>query len=237
MRPETKAAGHVTTLWRYPVKSMLGEKLGSLRLDARGVVGDRLWGVRTTDGKLGSGKTTRRFGHVDRLLELRSWYDGDTPCIALPSGEIARGDAANVDALLTEATGQRIWLVREAGVSHLDSSPVHLLTTASLRWLENCVGDGAADARRFRPNIVLDAPGNVRVEDGWIGHTLRIGGAELRVTAKTVRCVMTTFSQEDLGPNADVLKTLARENEACLGVYADVVRVGDIRLGDAALLE
>ncbi|MCU5780876.1 putative Fe-S protein [Alcanivorax balearicus MACL04] len=53
--------GTVSELWRYPVKSMLGERCEALRMEERGVEGDRLFAVRDTKGKFGSGKSTRRF--------------------------------------------------------------------------------------------------------------------------------------------------------------------------------
>ena len=45
-------------LRRYPVKSLAGESLDSVVVDARGLVADRAWAVRDPDGKLGSGKST-----------------------------------------------------------------------------------------------------------------------------------------------------------------------------------
>ena len=53
--------GTVSRLWRYPVKSMLGEECRELAVEARGVAGDRLYALRDAEGKLGSGKNTRRF--------------------------------------------------------------------------------------------------------------------------------------------------------------------------------
>ena len=65
----------VIRLWRYPVKSMLGEECGYLDVDERGAKGDRLFAVRDADGKFGSGKTTRRFRKIDGLLGFRAAYE------------------------------------------------------------------------------------------------------------------------------------------------------------------
>jgi uncharacterized protein YcbX len=226
--------GYVAALWRYPVKSMLGEELDVVEIESRGVVGDRSWAVRTPEGKFGSGKTTRRFERVDGLFDYRASYAGETPCIRLPSGVVVRGDEPDVDTALSTAAGRPLVLAREADVSHFDSAPVHVMTTSSLRWLGTCLGDRAADARRFRPNIVLETEGDDRLEDGWLDRTLSIGEVELRVVARTKRCVMTTLPQEELASDPEVLKTLARENDACLGVYAEVLRPGIVRIGDGA---
>src|SRR3954469_16006455 len=88
-----KAAGmveaRVVSLHRYPVKSLLGEDLDAVELDERGVVGDRMWSVRTPDGKIGSGKTTRRFQAVPGLLQLRASSDGGRGRVGLPGGGCA----------------------------------------------------------------------------------------------------------------------------------------------------
>ena len=60
------------------------------------------------------------------------------------------------------------------------------------------------DVRRFRPNLVLAAPGDAWVEDGWIGGKLQVGGAMLAVTGPCIRCVMITRPQSGL-PKQDVL--------------------------------
>ena len=62
----------VVELWRYPVKSLLGEELDQVEMEERGVVGDRLYAVTDREGKLGSGKTTTRFRRLDGLFELRA---------------------------------------------------------------------------------------------------------------------------------------------------------------------
>jgi uncharacterized protein YcbX len=118
-------------------------------------------------------------------------------------------------------------LAREEEVPHHDSAPVHLVTSASLRWLR-------ADERRFRPNIVVELPGEAPVEQGWIGKTLVIGDSTvLRIIESTERCVMTTFAQADLPADPRLLKRIARDADLQVGVYAEVVNPGTIACGDA----
>ena len=59
----------VAELWRYPVKSLLGEQLQEVQVEERGVVGDRLYAVTDRRGKLGSGKTSRRFRRLEGLFD------------------------------------------------------------------------------------------------------------------------------------------------------------------------
>jgi len=209
----------VRELWRYPVKSFRGERLDEVALDARGVVGDRAYAVRDGNGKLGSGKTTRRF----RLFKGLFDYEATTRDGDVWVGDLRVGDPA-LEALLSERYGDALAVLPEETVPHFDAGAVHLLTTTSLAW----VGE---DVRRFRPNIVLEAE---QREEDWLGRTLRIGECELLVRDRVERCAMVDFAQSELPYDADVLRFLARENEAMFGVYADVVTPGTIRVGDDA---
>src|SRR5262245_30993720 len=113
--------GRVIRLWRYPVKSMLGEECAYLDVDTRGAVGDRLFAVRDSAGKFGSGKTTRRLRKIDGLFGFRAEYDDDSPKITFPDGRVIRGNDPNIHAALSRVLGQAVTLAREAGISHLDA--------------------------------------------------------------------------------------------------------------------
>ena len=228
----TAATGIVLTLWRYPVKSMLGERCESLALDARGVVGDRLWAIRDADGKFGSGKSTRRFRRIDGLFGFAAVYDGAVPVIAFPDGRRLRGDDPQIHEALSAALGQPVTLVRERAISHMDAGAVHLLTTASLAWLGDRLLGATLDERRFRPNILIGASGAQPVERAWLGRTLAIGGARLAVREPTERCVMVDLAQSELPDDPGVLRMLATAADAEFGVYADVVVPGPIGAGD-----
>jgi uncharacterized protein len=228
--------GRIRQLWRYPVKSFLGEELASVRLDARGVEGDRLFAARDANGKFGSGKTTRRFQRIDGLFRFQALSGGGGPEIVFPDGRRISAADPGVHAALSDELGQPVTLAREAAVSHFDEGAVHLVTTASLRWLGTLLG-GTPDARRFRPNLVIDVPGEGAVEEAWRGARVRIGpNVELRVCGTTERCVMVGFAQPGVEPDARVLRELAAHADACFGVYADVVTPGTISVGDAVTL-
>ncbi|WP_419995641.1 MOSC domain-containing protein [Streptomyces boninensis] len=225
----------IAELNRYPVKSMLGESLQELPFDARGAEGDRLWAVTYDDGKLGSGKNSKRFRRTDGLLHYRAAYASGVaarPRVTLPDGGELRDDAH-----LAELLGAEVRLARETEVGHFDDGPVSLATTASLRAFGETLDPGAADMRRFRKNIVLDTD-EPWVEEQWPGRELALGDeVVLRVQARLPRCVMTTMSQADGVPeDRRVLKTLTAEREMCFGVVADVVRAGVVRVGDTVTL-
>ncbi len=242
----TTPLGCVAALWRYPVKSLLGEACTSLRFEARGVVGDRLFAVRNPEGKFGSGKSTRRFRQMDGLLDFSAHYVEDDQGAALPElhfpdGQLLRGDSPALDGALSEALGQPVTLAREAEVSHFDAGPVHLLSTASLQWLGEALPGVDVDARRFRPNLLIQCEPGVPaapVELAWMGRTLRLGNAvRLRISAATERCGMVTLAQGELAREAGVLRHIAQAADMKFGVYAQVLVPGLVRAGDPVSLE
>lgn len=230
--PRTGSAATVTEIYRYPVKSMGGERLTSARLNGDRLRGDRAYAVHDPDGRLGSGKTTRRFRRMDGLLDFRAGYDGDVPVLTFPGGRALRADDPGVDAALTAELGLPVRLSTERGTSHLDAAPVHVLTTASLRWIAAQLPDVPLTVARFRPNILVDVDGDEPVEDAWVGRRLRIGGVELTVTGQVERCVMANAAQPGLPHDNRVLKTLSARHDMMLGVYTDVRTPGVVTTGD-----
>lgn len=223
----------VAELWRYPVKSMGGERLTTAELDRRGIVGDRRWAVRTADGKLGSGKDSRRFRRVSGLLHLRSRVDGDTPVITFPDGSELRGEGPAVDAALAVSLDMPgVALRPEAETPHFDAAGVHLISSSGVEWLGDALPGAELDARRFRPNMLLRTAGTERPEEEWVGRALTVGTAHLRVTGITERCAMVTADQPGIDHDARILRSLAERNDLHFGVYAEVVVPGTIQLGD-----
>jgi uncharacterized protein YcbX len=222
---------------RFPVKSMAGEQLTSAVIDDRGLVGDRLWAVLDADGKLGSGKNTRRMRRIDGLLRMQASYDGSAalvPRVRLADGREASADDPSVPELLSSAVGTPVTLARETTVSHYDDGPVSIVTTAALRALAR-VHETPVDPRRFRANLLVDWPGDDWVEDGWVGQALAVGEVRLRVDKPLQRCVMVDMTQQpvaELPDDGTVLKTLAAHHGLDFAVLAHVERGGAVRLGD-----
>ncbi len=229
----------MAVLRRHPVKSMLGEEVDAVLVEPRGVRGDREWAVYTHDGKIGSGKDSRRFRRVDGLLHLRATLDGDVPRVHLPGGCAFDVGGDGADETLSGHLGRPVSLRREGDVPHHDDSPLHLVTTTALRTLGGQLGR-AVEVARFRPNLVVDtpaaAPGGYP-EDGWLGRRLAIGDdVVLAVDAPMPRCVMVTAEQADLPRAGDVLTTLGRVHDVDFGVQLTVVRGGTVRRGDPVRL-
>ncbi len=175
---------------------------------------------------------------MDGLQLLRARYDGGEVVLEMPDGTIVRGgDADRVADLLTGHVGRPVTLAREGEVSHFDDGPVHLVTTSSLGSLASARGAGV-DERRCRPNLVVDTGDTDGYpEDGWLGRTLAVGDdVRLRVVQPMPRCVMTTHATADLPADATMLRDVTDLHGGDLGVLADVLRGGTLRVDDPVAL-
>lgn len=122
--------------------------------------------------------------------------------------------------------------------TYFDAFPIHVLTTASLDTMAKLNPDARWDVRRFRPNFLLETRPDIRglVEAEWDGRKLHVGGVELKCELPTVRCGMTIQAQAGLEKDRSILRTIVRDADQNLGVYASVVSVGEVKVGDAVEL-
>lgn len=239
----------IEEIWRYPVKSLRGERVTHSRADRRGLLGDRLWAVRDTgSGKIGSGKNTTRFRRFPgpALLELSSRYPapfaeapGTPPLLTTADGRDHPVGDGSADALLRRLTGiATLTVAAESDVDHFDEVPLSLIGTATLRWVAARLGGAAVDARRFRPNLVIRTE-EPFAEEALLGRPVRIGAggeAVLAVFDRVIeRCVMTSAAQGPLPPAPGMLKLLARRpgHPLRLAVGGHVTRPGLIRVGES----
>jgi uncharacterized protein YcbX len=233
----------VLELWRYPVKSLQGERLDSTEVGAEGLAGDRQWAL--FDRGTGMGLTARR---VPDLLfgSARLRPDGGVE-IVLPDGTVTTDDATisdwigrpvalrpagsspdrpryeSLDDDLAETADAVGWheFQGAAGAFHDNAGArLSLVTTGTL---------GTWDRRRFRANVVLEGA----AEGGLIGSRVRVGDVVLDVGDPIPRCVMVTRPQPGgIARDNSVLKTIHRERGGDLAVAALVHRPGVVRIGD-----
>ena len=121
-----------------------------------------------------------------------------------------------------------------------DCAAVHFLTTATLDSLRASYTEGRFEARRFRPNFVIQTAPDLKgyPENTWDEKILAIGDeVKIKITGPCGRCVMTTLAQGDLPKDTGILKAAAKHNQARVGAYASVVQGGVIRAGDAVTVQ
>ena len=236
-------------VWRYPIKSLGGERVPFSRVDDRGLLGDRLWAVRDHDGKLGSGKDSRRFRRMDGLLGVTSRYRAE-PAEGLVEPPVVTGTdgrdhpvaSGAADEFLRWHTGlPHVRVQPEDDISHFDSVPVSLIGTATLDWLQAELPRLGIEPRRFRPNLVVRTE-EPFIEESWLGRAVQIGAGEDAVTAVfdrvLDRCVMVGMAQPGLTASAAVLRRIARrdDNPLCLALGGYIARMGTVRAGDSVVI-
>ncbi|MFV0284808.1 MAG: MOSC domain-containing protein [Demequina sp.] len=220
----------VTALRRYPVKSMGGEALERVELDARGLVGDRGWAVRDGDSRLASGKNTKRMVRRDGVFAFRAVTTADGVVVSGPGGRQALAGDPELDAWLSEALAADVTLAPETDVKHFDDSPVSLVGTATLAWCARELG-ADADPRRLRANVVVETTEPFE-EESWVDD-VRIGGAVLRPIGRIERCRTIDLPQDGVAEKTRWLQPLGRQRDMRVAIYLDVVTPGVIAVGDA----
>jgi len=238
------AVGKVIEIWRYPVQSMRGEALADAEIGADGVVGDRAYGIVDPEsGAVVSSAQGRRKWRD--IVTFAARYRGAPTAngaaapidILPPNGTVLAGEQPDIDARLAALLGQPAHLADKAAEnvrSTYDHSPLHLLTTASLRQFSALRPESRFVPARFRPNLVIDTGETCGfLEQGWLERRFRIGeSVEIAVTDHCKRCVMTTLPQGDLSMDPGVLHTVTMRNNTRAGIYAAVTRPGRVRVGD-----
>jgi uncharacterized protein len=122
--------------------------------------------------------------------------------------------------------------------TYFDVLPLHVLTTATLDALAARNPSSRFDRRRFRPNFLIETERGRTgfAELDWCGRTITVGGARVKVEYPTVRCSMTTQPTGDLPKDPQVLRTIVRDAEQNVGVYAGVATAGPVAVGDVVEL-
>lgn len=259
--------GSVVSLWRYPIKSMLGEELNASEVTEQGLLGDRSYALIDLEtGKTISAKSPRKWG---KMFDCRASLQSPSQVkITLPDGTIFYSDTDNANQMLSDLFGRNVKLetapppahsiemytpdidglpdqdqITDAAIrpnSFFDGATVHLLTTATLNQLQAVTPGSRFETRRFRPNLVVQPLNGATgfVENDWVGKTLAIGDTvRLSITSPCPRCVMTTMAQSELPNDVDVLRTAVKHNQGNVGIYASVTQSGIVRRGDSIRLE
>ena len=224
----------VVDIWRYPVKSLGGERLSTADVGPDGIVGDRAWGLR--DRSTGLVLTARR---EPTLLFLSARHrPDDRPRITDEEGI----DLPDDDAV-SERLGRPVELVAATDGPGTFENPMNVDDETD--WVEwqsagrtfhdgrstiSLVSTGALgdwDRRRFRINVIVETSTDADLLD-----VERIGPVGIAVRKPIDRCVMVTRAQPGLDRDLQVLKRIIAERDNQLGVGATISMPGTITIDD-----
>jgi uncharacterized protein YcbX len=204
---------YVKEIWRFPVKSMAGEKLQSARLTELGIEGDRIVQVRNKQGRTVTART------YPDLLGFHATLGQD----GIP---LVDGRPWSDPAILAEVrkiVGPGAQLVHDETPDRFDILPLLVAT-------DGAIAKFGRDSRRLRPNIIV---GGVEGLEGrsWQGGRLSINDAVIGIHDLRDRCNMTSFDPDTLAYDPNVLRDIVKRFGGKLALNCDVVSGGEIRVG------
>jgi uncharacterized protein YcbX len=209
----------VKELWRYPVKSMAGERIPQAEVGELGIAEDR-WILVHIRGKLISSRTHHQ------LLGLKGTVGSNG--VPLISGH--EWDSPEALHLVKEAAGPDAELIQYNGAERFDVLPLLVATDGAINHM-------GFDGRRLRPNVVIGGVEGLK-EREWPGHRVLLGGAIIHVAQLRGRCIMTTFDPDTLQQDRSVLRRIVHELGGKMALDCAVLLGGVIREGDpVAVLE
>jgi len=209
---------YVKEIWRYPVKSMAGERIRESELTPTGLAEDRKVLVVGANGRVITART-----HY-RLLGLKGTIgENGEPVISGRPWNSPEGLE-----LVRRAAGPDATAIFYEGVERFDILPLLVATDGAIAHM-------GFDGRRLRPNIVVGGVESL-AERNWPGRRLRIGDALIEAAQLRGRCVMTTYDPDTLLQDRSVLKRIVDELDCTMALDCAVVTPGFIREGDTVTL-
>jgi len=235
--------GHVEAIFRYPVKSMGGERLEVAKLGWQGLEGDRRLAFRRMDDR--SGFPWLSASKLPGLLlfaphRREGGAQGDLPThIRTPDGE----ELPVFGEDLAKEVGSRYGApVQMMQLNHgiFDEASISVIASDTVREIARLAGL-SPDMRRFRPNVVVRLLRSVPFqEDEWLGGVLSFGEGDdapaIAVTMRDERCSMVNLDPDSASPAPEVLKAVVRAHQNTAGIYGAVTRIGRLAVGQTILL-
>src|SRR5882724_10656546 len=235
--------GDVEAIFRYPVKSMGGERLEVAKLGWHGLDGDRRLAFRRIDDRSGfPWLTASKLPELLRFAPQRheDGAQGDLPThIRTPDGR----ELPVFGEDLAAEVGRRYRApVQMMQLNHgiFDEASVSVIAFDTVREIGRLAGR-SLDVRRFRPNVVVRLLRSLPFqEDEWLGGVLSFGEEDyapaIAVTMRDVRCSMVNLDPDSASPAPEVMKAVVRVNQNNAGIYGAVTRIGRLAVGQTITL-
>ena len=235
--------GRIEALYRYPVKSMAGERLDAAGLGWHGLDGDRRLALRRIEDYGARGGFP--WLQASKLAELLLFTPHGSDTAGLPT-HVRTPDGADMpifgEALAAEIERRHGAPVQMMHMKHgiFDDGSVSVIAVDTVGEVCRLAGQ-EPDARRFRPNIVVRlSQAGPFLEDAWLGGVLSFGEGDeapaIAVTMRDVRCSMVNLDPDSARSSPEVLKAAVRANGNNAGIYGTVIRTGRLAVGQAIVL-
>jgi uncharacterized protein YcbX len=236
-------AGTVASLHRWPVKSLAGEAADALRLDPRGVAGDRAHALIDEHKGAPRQLTIRQAPGLLRWAATYADRPGDAlapdavplPSVVAPDGAVFTWDDPHLPAALSADLGREVALRRDLDLMQDLGHSILVTTRATLDAVAAAL-DRPVDLRRFRTNIHVTLDAEPYAEEAWEGRRLRVGDTELELLHPCVRCVIPTRDPDTTTKDAGILRWLTRERGGLFGINARATATGRVAVGDPVTL-
>ena len=235
--------GHVEAIFRYPVKSMGGERLEAAKLGWHGLDGDRRLAFRRMDDR--SGFPWLSASQLPDLLQFaphrrEDCAPGELPThVRTPDGEELPVFGDDLAAEVGHRLGAPVQMMQ---LNHgiFDEASLSVIASDTVREIGRLAGRNL-DVRRFRPNVVVRLLRPVPFqEDEWLGSVLSFGEGEdapaIAVTLRDERCSMVNLDPDSASSTPEVLKAVVRANQNNAGIYGAVIRIGRLTVGQTIFL-
>ncbi len=208
----------VTEIWRYPVKTMSGEKLQQVIIGPLGIEGDRVVHDEDAQERVITSRSHPRFlGHKGTL-----GLDGEPLVDGRP------WNSPEVAADVVDIVGPGAKLVRWDGVERFDVLSLLVATDGAIAAFGH-------DHRRLRPNIVIGVVEGL-AEREWPGGRLSIGKVLIGVQDLRLRCIMTAYDPDTLVRDKEITRDIYRRFGGKLALNCLVIEGGEITVGDEVQL-
>lgn len=232
--------GQVEAIFRYPVKSMAGERLEVANLGWHGLDGDRRLALRRMTDR--SGMPWLTASNLPELLRYvpQTQKDGSIPKhVRTPEGEELPVFGEELAREVGRRSGTPVQMMQlNNGI--FDEASISVIASDTIREIGSLAGRNL-DVRQFRPNIVVRLLKPVPFqEDEWLGYLLLFGEGKsapaVSVTMRDLRCGMVNLDPDTATPAPEVMKAIVRANENYAGVYGAVTRTGQLVVGQKIFL-
>jgi uncharacterized protein len=235
--------GHVEAIFRYPVKSMGGERLEVANLGWYGLDGDRRLAFRRKDDRSGMPWLTASKLPDLVLFAPQRCEDGaqrDLPThVRTPDGQEMPVFGEDLAAEVGRRYGAPVEMMQlRHGI--FDEASVSVIALDTVREIGRLAGR-SLDVRRFRPNVVVRSLRSVPFqEDEWLGGVLSFGEGDdapaVTVTMRDIRCSMLNLDPDSASPAPEVMRAVVRANQNNAGIYGVVTRIGRLAVGQTVFL-